>query len=244
MRYLFYIFIIFILATAGFLLLGQNKASVDISKPAIIINDRIITEDELEKKMAAKPHDMTDEQYIDSLIMQQLLIQEALAQNIHKEESFRRSVENFYEQSLVKILLDRKSREAEPEVTKKEVEKYIKLSGMEIVYTKQIFKTKQHARANTDPEISNVSTPFSFLSDTLQCIIIGLEPGQTSKPRQTDQGFVTYRLEKIKALKTPGAQFDMDKDRIKAIIADCKKEKLFQQWTDELRQNADIWRQK
>jgi hypothetical protein len=36
----------------------------------------------------------------------------------------------------------------------------------------------------------------------------------------------------------------MDKDRIKAIIADCKKEKLFQQWTDELRQNADIWRQK
>src|SRR6056297_2464487 len=121
MRYLYYIIVIVLLATAGFAFLRHEKASVDVSRPAITINDRIITENELQDRLAAKPHDMTDQQYIDSLIMQELLIQEALKQNIHKEESFRRSVENFYEQSLVKILLDRKSRETDPEVTQQEV---------------------------------------------------------------------------------------------------------------------------
>lgn len=244
MRYLYYIIVIFILATAGFALLRQDKASVDVSRPAITINDRIITESELKKRMDSKPHDMTDDQYIDSLIMQELLIQEALEQNIHREESFRRSVENYYEQSLVKVLLDRKSRQAEPAVTEKEVKRYIELSGMEIDYTKRVYQTKEDAQTGRDSAATSASVPFEFLSDSLQCIMAGLEPGQTSAPRQTDDGFVTYTLEKTRPLKSRETASDMNEGRIKDLIADWKKEKMYEQWTDELKEKADIWRRR
>jgi len=244
MRYLYYILGIFILATAVFVaFIGRDRASVEVSRPALVINDRIITQTELNERLTDKPHDMTEEQYIDSLIMQELLIQEALDRDIHQEESFRRSVESFYEQSLVKILLDRKYQDFNPEVTDKEVEEYKRLSGMEIQFTRRTYETRNNAQNNQNPsDVQTKTSPFVFLSDNLRFIFLSLEPGQTSGPRQTDEGYVTYRLDQTRPLKNPAPAADMDTQRIRNLIADQKQEQLYDKWAANLRQQADIRR--
>ncbi len=242
MRYIYYIIGLFVLVTATLALLWKDKTSVDISSPAITINDRIITESELQDRMAGKPHDMTDEQFIDSLIMQELLIQEALKQNIHKEESFRRSVESFYEQSLIKILLDRKYRESSPEVADAEIEACKRLSGMQVRLTKRTYPTREAARSGQDPAVRTMISPFAFLSDSLQFTLLSLRPGETSAPLQTAEGFVTYSLEQILPLNTPSPAADTE--QMKKLIADQKKEQLYEQWADGLKEKAQIWRRK
>ena len=243
MRYLYYILGIFILATAVFAFIGRDRASVEVSRPALVINDRIITEAEIDKRLADKPHDMTEEQYIDSLIMQELLIQEALDRDIHQEESFRRSVESFYEQSLVKTLLDRQYRDFNPEVTDREVEKYKRLSGMDVEFTRRTYNTRSEAQNNENPSaVHSKSSPFVFLSDHLRFVFLTLAPGQTSAPRQTDEGYVTYRLDQTRPLKKPAPAADMDTQRIRNLIADQKQERLYDKWAENLRQQADIRR--
>lgn len=244
MRYIYYIIGIIILVTAGLALLTMDQAEVEVSKPALAINDRVITQSELKEMMASKPHDMTKDQYIESLIMNELLIQEALKRNIHKEESFRSAVENYYEQSLVKILLDRKFKDFQAEATEAELEKYKELLGKKVIVTKKIYKTRKNAEKGKNAEVESISGPFAYLSDRLRFILLDLEPKGTSEPARTEKGFATYTLDRVLERETDRAGKDFNAERVKALIADQKKEKLYDRWAAELKQQANIWRRK
>ncbi len=244
MRYLYYIIGIIILVTAGLALLTMDKATVEVSKPALVINDRVITQSEMKKMMASKPHDMTDKQYIESLIMNELLIQQALERNIHKEESFRSAIEDYYEQSLIKILLDRKFEDFQAEATDAELEKYKELLGKKVMVTKKIYKTRKEAAKDKKAKVESISGPFAYLSDRLKFILLDLEIKETSEPARTEKGFATYTLERVLEPETDRGSPDFDKKRVRALIADQKKEKLYDRWAAELRQKAKIWRQR
>lgn len=254
MRYLYYILGIFILITAAFGYLLLHEPEVDVSRPAIVINDRIITQSELERRMREKPHDKKEEAFIDSLITRELLIQEALRRGINQEESFRASVEDFYEQSLIKILLDRKYREFAPRVREAEIERYKELSGHEVHLIKKRYRSASAAAAAGSPKkaekpqqpgkTESISAPFAFLSESLRFHLLNLEPGQSTRPIATDKGFAVYTLEKLEPLKqAPGAS-DFNRDRAEALIREQKKELRYAQWTDKLREQAYIWRRK
>ena len=83
---------------------------------------------EFEKSLAEQPVPIKDsygsnekKHFIHSLINKELLIQEAQRLEINREESFRRSVENFYEQSLIKNLMDRKYADLKIKVSERDV---------------------------------------------------------------------------------------------------------------------------
>jgi uncharacterized protein YktA (UPF0223 family) len=244
MRYIYYMIGILALVTlaVGFSL--RDRAQVDVSPAAIRVNDRIITENELERLMRAKPHDMKKGQYIDSLIMNELLIQEAIRRDIHKEEAFRRSVENFYEQSLIKILLDRQYEAFRPIVTAAEVEKYRELAGSRVFIQKHVYPDRKAAEKGKNSRTETVSARFAFLSDNLKFIALKLSPGDTSRPYETRQGVVVYTLEKTEPADPPSPGTKPDEEAIRTFIRDHKKERLYDRWTDALRENARIWRKK
>src|SRR3989339_695076 len=123
MKYIYYILVIMIVFS-GLAAYGLFDTRVEISKPFLSINDRIISEAEFESALKRKPSYMSREQFAESLIDKQLLIQEAVRMKINKEENFRSAVEIFYEQSLIKILLDRKLDSLVVDVTDAEMEKY------------------------------------------------------------------------------------------------------------------------
>lgn len=242
MKYLYYIAGILVVFSmlAAYGLMGTR---VEISKPTIVVNDRIITEFEFKEMLPSKPYYMTKDQYIDSIITRQLLIQEAVSQEINKEESFRKSVESFYEQSLIKILLDRKSDSLAVDVTDREIEKYQELSHSKIYISKLLYPTLDEALAGKNFTLQKIESDFIDISDDLKFIILDLEKGQSSAPLVSNSGVVVYRLEDIESRETGKIQ-EADLERISLFIQDKKKEALMDEWTKNLKENSEIWRKK
>lgn len=243
MRYIYYILGIVIIITAAVGWNVFNKGSVDLSKPALVVNDRIITHDELESMMKERPHDKSRKAQLDSIILNELLIQEAVKRSIHQEEKFRRAVENFYEQSLVKILLDRQYDKFNPEVTQEEINRYKELSGKKVQVLKTTYPTADDARHDQNGQSETISAPFEYLSDRLKFMMLSMDPGDSSDLHETRHGTVVYTLEKTEPLEIP-AKEDFNVSRIKSFIKDRKKEVKYNRWTDQLREKAYIWRDK
>lgn len=246
MRYIYYIAVI-MLIFSGLAVYGLVDTRIDISEPFISVNDRIISKTEFEKMTRRKPDYMTKEQFIESVIDQQLMIQEAIRMDIHKEESFRESVENFYEQSLIKILLDRKVDDLTVDVTEDEIEKYRKWTAYKLFLTKFIYPGMKDALEKTNGTAQKITAAFTALPDDLKFTVFTLEKGAVSQPKHMGmQGIVVYRLDdKKKILNTDAHQQEtFDAGQIERFLKDMKKEQLLGEWTRNIRQSADIWRKK
>lgn len=246
MRYIYYIAVI-MLIFSGLAFYGLVDTRIDISEPFISVNDRIISKTEFEKMTRRKPDYMTKEQFIESVIDQQLMIQEAIRMDIHKEESFRESVENFYEQSLIKILLDRKLDSLTVDVTEDEIEKYRKWTAYKLFLTKFIYPGMKDALEKTNGTAQKITAAFTALPDDLKFTVLSLGKGAVSQPKHMGmQGIVVYRLDdKKKILNTDAHQQEaFDARQIERFLKDMKKEQLLGEWTRNIRQSADIWRKK
>ncbi len=243
MKYIYYIIAI-VIAFSGLAAFGIFDTRIEISKPKISINDRIISEDEFEKMLVRKPAYMSHDQFAESIIEKQLLIQQAIKMKINMEESFRQSVEHFYEQSLIKILLDRKLDSLVVDVTDDEIEKYEMFMTKALVISKNSYQSLEDAikKVNGTGEIINAD--FIDLSDDLKFIVLNLNVGENSKPRATIFGYFTCRLENISKanIKTTKPVFDMKK--VSVYLQDKKKEQLMESWNQSIRESADIWRKK
>jgi hypothetical protein len=80
------------------------------------INNYEMTKDEFESAFKDSIYAKVDtpearKEFLDNLINKKLILQDAEAKNIDKEEDFLRSVEKFWEQSLLKLALERKTKE-------------------------------------------------------------------------------------------------------------------------------------
>lgn len=69
--------------------------------------------------------------YIDRLVEKEILLQEAQRQGLDREKDFMKSIENYWEQALLKSLVERKSKEISTavHVYNNEIEDYYKASG-------------------------------------------------------------------------------------------------------------------
>ena len=243
MRYIYYIVAIVILFS-GLAVYGLFDTSIEVSKPFISVNDRIISEDEFNRMLERKPNYMNNDQFIDSVIERQLLIQEAVKLQINREESFRQSVENFYEQSLIKILVDRKLDAMVVQVTDAELEKYEALLDRHIVITKTSYQTLEDAKDNRSGGTDIIESDFVDLSDDLKFIVLKMETGSVSPPQMTPYGYMTYRLDKVLVRKTQAPIKTFDIKKVSLFIEDKKKELMMEEWTRSIRETAEIWRKK
>jgi len=244
MKYIYYIIAIMIVFS-GLAAFGLFNTSVEISKPFLSINDRIISRDEFDKMLHAKTsHAMSREQFIESVIDKQLLIQEAIKMDINKEESFRQSVENFYEQSLIKILLDRKWDSLVVDVTNDEIAKYETLIQTRLFFTRMIYPSLKDAEKRTNETIEKFEADFINLSDDLKFMVLNLNIGESSKLKKTNLGIFVYMLDDIQKKEDySDKKEEFDIKRVSLFIQDKKKEQLLEQWTDAIRQTAEIWRE-
>ena len=246
MKYVYYIVAIVIIFS-GLAAYGLFDTRIEISEPVLSINDRIYSEMELEKLLKIELSDMNREQFIQSLIEKQLLIQQAIKMEINKEENFRRSVENFYEQSLIKILLDRKLSSMVVDVTTEEVSKYEELTGKKLTITKLIYPGIVDLKNRTNERIEVINTDFINLSDDLKFIILNLNTGESSNPQSRGEaGPVIYRLDDIQPIEKTANDREkvFDLKRVSLFIQDKKKEQVLEKWITSIRESAEIWRKK
>lgn len=115
---------------------GNNKAE---KKIVAQVNKYKMTAEDLKYEFKNIPHGAAPllktengrKQYMESFIEKEVLLQEAQRQAIDREKDFMKSIESYWEQALLRILLERKSREVSnlTHVYDSEIEDYYKASG-------------------------------------------------------------------------------------------------------------------
>lgn len=236
MKYLYFIAGIILAASLALALqLIPSPGKVNLEEEvALVVNDHAITSKELAAAELLQPGRDGAESTVDSVITRELLIQEAKRRGIDREEDFRASIKNFYEQSLVKILLDRQGQQLHNDVTDDHVERYLQLLGATVELT--MFRPQTNDLLDNSTE-EHLLSRFADLSEDLRCRLAGLKPGERSEPDPSNKDGVSYRLDRVEPLpegdKTP-------RDMIRRLLEDFHKRQLMNSWLNELRNKAMI----
>ncbi len=127
MRYIYIVIglILVIVGISGMTLLKKRTPS---SGEAARVNERVITVDEFkeayEEKASTSPVPPDKKEFLDALITKEILIQEAKRLGLDREEPFRRSIQNYYEQTLLKDLTQKKMSDLKVSVSEEEIAAY------------------------------------------------------------------------------------------------------------------------
>lgn len=117
-RCTFFLGMVFLLASGC----GQNPGANADKDIVVTVNNYSITRDEFESEFKASAYGETDtpgsrQDFLNTLIDRKLILQYAQKEGLDKEMNFLKSIEKFWEQSLLKAALDRKTREIESKIT-------------------------------------------------------------------------------------------------------------------------------
>jgi hypothetical protein len=235
MKYIYYIAAILTISLALIIFQYFTDRPATDKQPAIVINDRVITVEELAK--LRPPHDESRQDFINSIITKELLIQEAQRSGIDKEELFRRSIQSFYEQSLVKVLMDRKFASLNIVVSDEEVEQYHSMFDKKVSLT--IYKGAKAEDLNTGAATGEkMIVSFRDLSRNMKLVVSLLKKGEKSRPFISGSEYVSIALDDIQPNGV--RQSGMDRDGIRKLIAEEKREQMISEWMEGLRKKAKI----
>jgi hypothetical protein len=175
---------------------------------------------------------------LDSLITRVLLIQEAQRQKIDKEESFRAALKTFYEQSLIKILMDRQYNTVAVEVDEEEIDQYLSFFGKTVTFTRLPVNSIPPYKPTSDEGVRN-EVLFDDLAGPLKYLISCLTPGDYQIKFDTGNEQHAIRLDSV----TPASDAEPtvpDRETCRNIIEDHKRQQQITIWLNELCRNASI----
>jgi len=236
MKYIYYIIAAIIVSVIGLLVIQYGvDRPVAPKNPAIVINERVITTEELAGMKQA--HDETRPDFIESIITKELMIQEAQRSGIDREEQFRKSIKNFYEQSLVKTLMDRKLASLNISVSDDEVDRFYSLQDKKLSLTvARAANADDMKQGKVRREKINIS--FNDLSGGMKGVALSLNKGEKSPPFLSAGEYVSVTLDDIQpgGRKQPG----ISGDEIKKLIWESKREQLLSEWIDGMKKKSKI----
>ncbi|MBU0483659.1 MAG: hypothetical protein KKB30_04000 [Proteobacteria bacterium] len=233
MRYIFSILLIavvFTIITSGFYIYQHKNPETN---PALIINGRVISTPEFNQICRSRPHDQTNrEEYIDSLITRELLIQEAMKMKLEQEEDFRRSLQNFYEQSLTKILLERKYDSFKSTPSPPEIARFLELQEYRVEMTLLPVSTQAGEEKEYDEPCRN-------LASAMQVALIPLTPGAESEPILINNFKYRIRLNQLRKIPSADAS-DISAEEARETIISERQEQALNRWLYDLRDQASV----
>ncbi len=115
------------LIIAGSVLIWGCRGKDGANDIALRVNNFVMTGEELEEEFeeTGMPGCLLDKRkFLDDLINRKLILQEAQRRGLDKQKEFLKAIERFWEQSLLKIMINRKSKEIADQisVTDREIE--------------------------------------------------------------------------------------------------------------------------
>ena len=131
-----------VMVISCFVLAGCSAGGGGDERVVAQVNDYKMTVEDLKYELKNVPYD--DEElletekgrldYIDRLLEKEILLQEAQAQGLDREKEFMKSIENYWEQALLRLLLQQKSKEISGliHVYDNEIEEYYRETGEDL----------------------------------------------------------------------------------------------------------------
>lgn len=241
MKYIYYIILIASVVTLG-IGLSLKDNSVNQNDFALAVNDRHISPNELQARYDERSAHLADkDEFLETIIMKELLIQEAKRLKIDQEEPFRRSIQNFYEQSLTKILMDRKFRELNENVSQKEIDRYIELLGSDISITLSRQPTTATLQDPANENREKLRDTFDNFSTQIKMQILPLAEGESSPPVLINREKAIITLDAVQARLEDMQPLTANVREIaEKNIMRYKREQAIKMWLDGLRQKATI----
>jgi hypothetical protein len=223
MKHLVYIHIIvigFSALTAYFLFYNKNG----IQNPFIEINKKNISKEEYEKALNNKPYYLDNNQFLDQFIEKEILIQEAIKNNLHQNEDFKIKIKSFYEKNLVQLLMEKKFEEfSNLEASEDLISKYKKFLS---------FKIKNCSLEEKDDE---KFVDFKFVPNKVKYEFIFNEAGEV---RFTDENLnkKIYTLSEMPIIK----EDVLSSKEIFEDLVYIKSTYLWNNWLNEIKAHAKI----
>ena len=162
--------------------------------------------------------------------IRKILVQEAQRIGIDREDSFRKSLKEYYEQSLVKVLTDRKLAEMKVSISEEDVDKYLSRYGNIVTFIR--FPVENGKVVEDSGHQSTVL--FDELSSTLRLLIADLKPGESAKQFETGTEISLIRLVKIEPADNPPV-LKIDRDRVREQLENHQRSLKIDHWINALR---------
>lgn len=206
---------------------------------AVTINGHRLAKSVIEQESGGDGyHRGSQAELMESAITRELLLQEAQRQAIDKEPTFRTSLETFYEQSLIKVLLDRQYRKAEATVSEEEIDTFLACYGQRVVFSRLPTKDGS-SEPRTAGNGQQTSAIFDDLAEPLQVIISSLKPGESTTKYDTGSDQYIIRLDSMTFAPT-GSGTPPDRQAVRRLLVEHKREQQINIWLNDLRKSASI----
>jgi len=266
------IFVLSILAIAapGFVLCGcrsgfEEQSAQDQRVVATINNYRMTVSDFKErvnlvlasKYLSTEPNEAKEE-LLDELLTKNVLLQEAQRQNLDKERPFMKEIERYWEQSLLKVLLKKKSEELSRHIYVEDSEvinEYMRMkrrifAQLTILNDREAAEKLSAASADNfdkireslkEKIISGELPQWWVLGDLpryLEAPLFSLKAGETTLPVKCGNNWAVIKI--ISEEKLEIEPFKNMAMAIKKSIRKRKEEEAFEVWIENLRKDVPI----
>lgn len=246
MRYLYIVggLILIIIGISGMTFLRFRPPE---SRECVRINDRVITIEEFEREYSEASslykQEKSKKDCLEDLITKELLLQEAKRRGLDLKPDFRRSIQSYYEQTLLKNLAQERMSEIKVSVTKEEIESYYRNMGRVFIVRSIIFPDQEKAEEAIRTFPSNMgelkTLYFDEIPEDMVDSILGLKEGEVLKrPVRTEKGFIVLKVEAIRKVGLP--PFEKVSSEIRKNLEERKKRLEMEKWLNELRRRANI----
>ncbi len=236
MKYLFTILAFVVLSSVVTLYYLWPADSIQKDPTAISVNGHLISQKQIDnqaRKQGYHSGEANDSR--NSLVTRQLLLDEAQRLGIDKENDFSKALKDYYEQSLIKVLTDRKLKSIKVDVSEEDINRYLSCSGKMFTFTRIPFENgnllKEQGRQN--------SVLFDDLSESLRLLLADLEPGENIVQFETGTEVSMISLDKME--KADG--FDpvqYERGRVGELLGGYQKSLEIDRWINSLRKKASV----
>lgn len=217
---------------------------------ALKINDRIVSREELETRFKHRTsHHLFDaDEFLQSLVSKELFIQEAQKLKIDHEDAFRYSIQNFYEQSLIRVLMDRKMETLEVKIDEQMVDRYLYLLNKRVTYTVWELDSINVSEKDLDPtqlgEGSTKEVNFRNLGMEMRSALAGLQENEYSKPiaitmMASNRRFIVLQLKEVNTPEN-ARTVRTKKEKVKQQLIDNARQLALNHWIESLKTSSDI----
>lgn len=207
---------------------------------SLVINQRVYLPQELEERIRTTPYHFDNkEDLVTDLIYRELLLQEAKAQKIDNEASFLRSMRDFYEQSMIKTLLDRQYALDTHLPNESQVAACQPFLTRNFDLKRFDYDSLASAQANQPSRVATYDLPYLQLPEDIRSGLLTLKGGELSEPIHSGSGWFRLQLIDIKPL--PASQIP-DTLQQEELCRDELKRQSIQAWVESLFRKSDISR--
>ncbi len=205
---------------------------------SLVINQRIYQPQELAERLLATPYHFASRgEQVNDLIYRELLLQEAKQQKIDREADFLRSMRDFYEQSMIKALIDREYLSEKHDPNQVQIAACQPFIGRNFELQRFDYPNYAAARANSATGSDKFDLPYLDLPEDTRSALLTLTGTELSEPLHADSGW--FRLQLIDITPLPEASLPSQIEQEELCRGEMKRQSI-QTWIEGLYRKSTI----